>query len=65
MKKLFKPLTCIFSIIALVMMLIGIILGLTDKYFINVSAYSWYFAATNFILFAILFHLAGAPSKTE
>ena len=65
MKKYFKPLACIFSIIALVMMVIGIILGLTGKYLFSVSAYTWYFAATNFILFAILFHLAGTPCKTE
>ncbi|MDD5507745.1 MAG: hypothetical protein PHD25_05370 [Bacteroidales bacterium] len=65
MKKYFKPLAWIFSIIAIVMMVIGIILGLTGKPLISVSGYTWYFAAANFILFAILFYLAGTPYKTE
>ncbi len=65
MKKLFKPLACACSIIAVILMLIGIILGLTNKYLLSVSAFSWYFSAINFILFAILFHFAGTPEKPE
>ncbi|MBP6979204.1 MAG: hypothetical protein PHD61_07735 [Bacteroidales bacterium] len=65
MKKLFKPLACICSIIAIILMLIGLILSFTSGHLLNVSAYTWYFSAINFILLAILFHLAGTPAKTE
>ncbi len=65
MKKHWKTLACIFSIIATVLMLIGIIGRLAKFGLFGVSAPSWYFSATNFILFAILFHFAGTPSEPE
>jgi len=63
MRKVFKPLACVFSIIATILMLTGIILGLSHSSLFSVTPHSWYFSAINFILFAILFHLAGTPSE--
>ena len=65
MRKVFKPLVCVFSIIATVLMLIGIILVLVHSRFLGIPPSAWYYSAGNFILFAILFHLAwvDAPEK--
>jgi len=65
MKKVFKPLVCVFSIIATILMLIGIILGIVRKDLYSISPHMWYFSAVNFILFAILFHFAGTPSEPD
>jgi hypothetical protein len=65
MRKVFKPLACVCSIIATALMLIGIIMSLMGRNLFDVSPHSWYFSAVNFILFAILFHFAGAPSEAE
>jgi len=65
MRKVFKPLACVFSIIATVLMLIGIILGIFHARLYEIPPHLWYFSAVNFLLFAILFHLAGADSEKE
>jgi len=65
MKKLFKPFACVFSIIAIILMLIGIILGIVHSRLFDIRPLIWYFSAINFILFAILFHFAGTDSDTE
>jgi hypothetical protein len=65
MRKVFKPLACVFSIIATVLMLIGIILGIIKSTLFQVGPSAWYFSAINFILFAILFHFAGTDSEPE
>ncbi len=56
------PLTCISSIIALVLMLLGIILRLINVELFGLRPHMYYFSAINFILFAIVFHLAGTSS---
>jgi hypothetical protein len=65
MKKVFKPLACVFSAIATVLMLIGIILWIAHSRLFDIRPFVWYFSAINFILFAILFHFAGTDSDTE
>jgi len=65
MRKVFKPLTCVFSIIATILMLIGIILGIFRKDLYSISPHMWYFSSINFILFAILFHFAGTDSEID
>jgi len=65
MRKVFKPLACVFSIIAAVLMLIGIILGIFHSTLYSIRPNLWYFSAINFILFAILFHFAGTDSEPE
>ncbi len=65
MKKLFKPLVCVFSTIAMILMLIGIVLGIVHSRLFEIRPLIWYFSAVNFILFAILFHFAGANSEPE
>jgi disulfide bond formation protein DsbB len=65
MKKLFKPLVCVFSTIALILMLIGIILGLVHSRLFQIRPAMWYFSSVNLILFAILFHFAGSDSEPE
>jgi len=57
--------TCVCSIIATILTLIGIILLLLHARLYNVAAHMWYFSAVNFILFAILFHFAGAGPEPE
>ena len=65
MKKIYKPLVCILSIIAIVLMLIGIILGIFHFALYCIRPSLWYFSAINFILLAILFHIAGRDAETE
>lgn len=65
MKQVFKPLVCVFSIIATVLMLIGIILVLVHSRFLGIPPSMWYFSAINFILFAILFHFAWVDAPSE
>ena len=65
MRKAFKPLACICSIIATVLMLIGIILAIIHSTLYEIRPYMWYFSAINFILFAVLFHLAGRDSEKK
>jgi len=65
MKKTFKSLACVLSIIATILMLIGIILGIFHKDLYSISPHMWYFSAVNFILFALLFHFAGTPSEPD
>ena len=65
MRKIFKPLACVCSIIATVLMLIGIILAIAHLRLYDIRPIAWYFSAINFILFAILFHLAGRDSEKE
>ena len=65
MRKVFKPLACIFSIIASLLMLIGIIATLVHHPFFSLAPHMWYFSAINFILFAILFHFAGTDSEKK
>ncbi|MCK9421299.1 MAG: hypothetical protein M0Q38_01750 [Bacteroidales bacterium] len=65
MKNVFKPLTCVFSIIATALMLIGIILAIFGTQFLGKAPHLWYFSAINFILFAILFHFAGSESDKK
>ena len=63
MKNFWKPLACISSIIATVLMLIGIILHIFQARLFATSSYLWYFSGLNFIAFAILFHLVGADKE--
>jgi hypothetical protein len=66
MKKLFKPfLVCVCSSIALILMIIGIILGIAHTRLFEIRPLMWYFSALNFILFAILFHFAGTDADLE
>jgi hypothetical protein len=65
MRKVFRPLACVFSIIAAILMLIGIILVIFDSRLYGIRPHTWYFSAINFILFAILFHFAGTDSEPE
>lgn len=65
MKKTFRTLSCISSIIAAALMLIGIILRLVHSNILDISPRVWYFSAINFIAFAILFHLAGKPEESR
>ena len=65
MRKSFKPLACACSIIATVLMLLGIILSILQIPLFHVKPYVLYFSAINFILFAILFHLAGRDSEKK
>jgi len=65
MKKIYKPLVCVLSIIASVLMLIGIILGICHLNLYSIRPNLWYFSAINFILFAILFHFAGRDSENK
>ena len=65
MRKAFKPLACVCSIIATVLMLIGIILAIVHSRLYDIRPIVWYFSAVNFILFAILFHLAGRDSQKK
>lgn len=65
MRKVFKPLACACSIIATALMLIGIILGIMHSTLYEIRPNLWYFSAINFILFAILFHLAGRDSEKK
>ncbi len=65
MKKLFIPLVCVFSMIALILMLIGIILGICHSRLFEIRPLMWYFSALNFILFAILFEFAGHGQEPE
>jgi hypothetical protein len=58
MKKLFIPLVCVFSSIALILMLIGIILGICHIRLFQIRPLMWYFSSVNFILFAILLEFA-------
>jgi uncharacterized membrane protein len=63
MKKIYKPLVCILSIIAIVLMLIGIILAFAHTTMIGKAPHMYYLSDINFILFAILFHIAGRDSE--
>jgi len=65
MRKIFKPLACVMSIIATVLMLLGIILSIAHSGLFGLGPAKWYFSAINFLLFAILFHLAGADAEKE
>jgi hypothetical protein len=55
----------VFSVIATILMLIGIILRIIHVDLFSISPHLWYFSAINFILFAILFHFAGTPSEPD
>ena len=66
MRKYFKTYACACSIIATLLMLLGIILSLLQVPLFHVKPHVLYFSAINFILFAILFHLAGKdPEKKD
>lgn len=65
MKKIYKPLVCILSVIATILMLLGIILGIFHSRLFCIPPKMWYFSAINFILFAILFHIAGKDTEPE
>ncbi|MEI8007453.1 MAG: hypothetical protein WCI48_14700 [Bacteroidota bacterium] len=65
MRKVFKPLACIFSIIATILMLIGIIYSLIGIPVFSKAPHLVYFSAINFILFAILFHFAGEDTEKK
>jgi len=65
MKKVFKLLACVCSIIAAILMLTGIILGVAHSRLFDIRPLFWYFSAINFLLFAILFHFAGTDSESE
>jgi hypothetical protein len=51
--------------IALILMLIGIILGICHSRLFEIRPLMWYFSALNFILFAILFEFAGHGQEPE
>ncbi len=65
MRKTFKPLACVCSCIATVLMLVGIILSIAQVPLFHVKPHILYFSAINFILFAILFHLAGRDTEKK
>ena len=65
MKKYYKSIVCVLSCIAAVLMLLGIIMSIFHGHIFGKQPWVWYYSATNFILFAILFHLAGTGSEPE